>query len=859
MRPQRQSQLRISIPKAGVGLRIAAEFLAVFVIAMMLFVLVPIARSQDGTIHESKDGPVPNAPQPRQPAESKPLPMGMYQPASGKSGRPDFTSHIKDFVEDQKQIWTSPSRIRLADAPWLVPLAGITAGLFVTDRQYSASLSQNPTTLSHYKTFSDYGVASLIGAGAGLYVLSFPTHNEHWRETGFLAGEAALNSLVAVEALKYSLGRQRPYQGNGSGSFFQGGTSFPSEHSAAAWAIAGVIAHEYQGTLPRLFAYGMASAVSFSRVHARQHFPSDVLVGSVLGYLVSQNVYRRHHDAELGGAEFLSMGEFVREPKMGAPAFMGSPYVPLESWIYPALERLAALGYVKTTSLGLRPWTRLECARLLAEASEQQADSDAPSEVQQLYTALSEEFSHDQELMSGESNQTAQLESVYSRALAISGKPLTDNYHFGQTLVNDYGRPYQQGFNAVAGMSGWTTAGPFVIYVRGEYQSAPSAPSLSPAALDFISNVDYLPPNPPPLPVAATSRFRLLDAYVGMNVANWQISYGRRSLWWGPSEGGAMMFTNNIPPLNKMFSVDRVSPFRLPWIFSYLGDIRLSAFIGQLSGQEFLTSAFTGTTRPTIGEYGHALHPQPFLSGGKISFKLTQNFEFGMSKTTLYGGPGNPLTLKTFFQSTFGTHVQSVDGLGDGRSSADFAYRIPKLRDWLTFYGEAMSEDEPNPIPYMRQSIFEGGLYFAKIPNVPKVDLRLEGGSTSAVNYKVEPAGYFYWNLQYPNGYTNDGQFIGSWLGRAAQGELVRTNYWLSAKSKIGIELRHRKVDQIFLPQGGTQNDVAVNADFFTGMGLCFSGSVQYERWLMPLLATSHQSTVAASFQLSFWPKAHGR
>jgi len=168
-----------------------------------------------------------------------------------------------------------------------------------------------------------------------------------------------------------------------------------------------------------------------------------------------------------------------------------------------------------------------------------------------------------------------------------------------------------------------------------------------------------------------------------------------------------------------------------------------------------------------------------------------------------------------------------------------------------------MSEDEPSPIPYMRQSIFEGGLYLAKIPSIPKIDLRLEGGSTSAVNYKVEPAGYFYWNAQYLNGYTNNGQFIGSWLGRAAQGESVRTNYWLSAKSKVGLEFRHRKVDQVFLPQGGTQNDIAVHADFFTGVGLLFSGNVQYERWLMPLLATSHQSNVAASFQLSFWPKVH--
>jgi len=768
-----------------------------------------------------------------------------------------FGGAISDFAQDQKDIWTSPAHIQLADTRWLVPLAGLTAGLFATDWQYSASLSTNPTTLSHYKTVSNVGIASLAGAGAGMYLMSFPTHNEHWRETGFLAGEAAIDSLIPIEVMKYSFARQRPYQGNGGGAFFQGGTSFPSEHAAAAWAIAGVIAHEYPGTFPKLVSYGLASAVSFARVHGRQHFPSDVLVGSALGYLIAQSVYSRHHDAELKGSSWATPREFVEEgDNAHSPSNMGSPYVPLDSWIYPALERLAALGYVKTASLGIRPWTRLECARLVSEASELRPDADSPSEVQQLYGALSEEFAHDSELISGERNLGAQLESVYSRSLEISGTPLTDNYHFGQTLLNDYGRPYEHGFNAVAGASGWTTAGPFVVYVRGEYQSAPSAPSPSPAALGFISSVDGLPPSPTTLPTAAISSFQLLDAYVGMNLANWQFSYGRRSLWWGPSEGGAMIFTNNVPPLNNMFSIDRVSPFRLPGIFGYLGDMRLQAFIGQMSGQEFLTTVFSGSTGGPIGEYGHALHRQPFLSGGKISFKLTQNFEFGMSKTTIYGGPGLPLTPKTFLDSTFGVHVHG-DVLGDGRTSADFAYRIPKMRDWLTLYGEAMSEDQPSPIPYMTKSIFQGGLYFAKIPRIPKIDLRLEGGSTSAVGYNSEPPGYFYWNAQYVNGYTNNGGFIGSWLGRAAQGEAIRTNYWLSGKSKIGLELRHRKVDRQFLPQGGTQNDVAVNADIFLGPGFRFSGNVQYERWQIPMLATNRQSNVAASFEFGFWPVAH--
>ena len=194
--------------------------------------------------------------------------------------------HFEDFLQDEKQIWSSPARVRFSDATWLVPLGGIAAGLFATDRQYSASLSQNPTTIHHYKTVSDFGLASLVGASAGLYLFSYPMHNEHWRETGLLAGEAALNSLVTVEALKYSLRRERPDQGSGSGRFFDGGTSFPSEHAAVAWSIAGVIAHEYSGTLleavrlwdgigSQLLARSRAPTLSFGCVDRRRTRLSD--------------------------------------------------------------------------------------------------------------------------------------------------------------------------------------------------------------------------------------------------------------------------------------------------------------------------------------------------------------------------------------------------------------------------------------------------------------------------------------------------------------------------------------------------------------------------------------------------------
>src|SRR5215467_6287297 len=63
------------------------------------------------------------------------------------------------------------------------------------------------------------------------------------------------------------------------------------------------------------------------------------------------------------------------------PANMASTYVPLDSWVYPALERLSALGILQTSFVALRPWTRMECARLAAEAGDRLANDESNAEA----------------------------------------------------------------------------------------------------------------------------------------------------------------------------------------------------------------------------------------------------------------------------------------------------------------------------------------------------------------------------------------------------------------------------------------------------------------------------------------------
>ena len=771
------------------------------------------------------------------------------------TSRRGFKGLGEDFLLDQKQIWTSPAKIRFSDTQWLVPLSGITAGLFVTDRDFSGHLSHDPKTISRYGTLSNAGVGALIGGAGGMWLLGHVKHNAHWSETGFLAGEAAVNSLVVVEGMKYSFGRQRPNEGNGNGQFFQGGVSFPSEHSAAAWSVAGVIAHEYPGPLSKIAAYGLAALVDYSRVRARQHFPSDVFVGSIVGNLVAQNIYSRRHDPELGGGEWRSISEFFRGDGNLSPANMGSPYVPLDSWIYPALDRLSAMGLIDSGFAGMRPWTRIECIRLLGEASDRIEEGIGGPEAEKSYRLLESEFRDEMETASGEWHVRGRIESVYARVTNVFGQPLTDGNHFGQTLINDYGRPYQEGFNSVDGISAWATAGRWAGYVRAEYQHAPSAPALPDGARQFISSVDNIPSVPPPTPISTVNRLQLLDAYVAMNFENWQVSFGKQSLLWSPMQGGPLMFSDNADPVN-MFRISRVSPFKLPWILGWLGPMRVEWFLGQFTGHEFVKDNQAGL----VGQLGRPLDRQPFIHGEKISFKPTPNFEFSVNVTTVFAGGPTPLTWHILLKSYTGfivPHVNTVNNsdIADPRSGVDFTYRIPGLRKWLTLYGDAFTEDEYSPLGYPRKSAIQGGIYMPRIPGVPKLDLRLEGGTTAPVDFPG-CAGCFYVNDRYPGGsYVNNGNLVGSWLGRGGQGERAWSTYWLSPRNTIQFQYRHQKVDVDYLSHGGTLNDGGVKVDLQLRPNVTFSSSVQYEKWNYPVLAPEAKSNWTTSFGVTFWPR----
>ncbi len=222
---------------------------------------------------------------------------------TAKSGVPSLKDLPDKILTDQKFLWVRPFRPKRDDARWVAAILGASAGLIATDRRVGQELSESPPGGGYAfarrvgqagSGFTDFGVAGAF------YLVGRWRADEHARTTGVLGLEAVADTMIVVEILKAATQRPRPTRSGGrlpnhdaDGEFFVGGNSFPSGHAAEAWAIATTVAEQYPGrrwVAPT--AYGLAGLVSVSRIAQRRHFPSDVFVGSVLGYLIARHVSR---------------------------------------------------------------------------------------------------------------------------------------------------------------------------------------------------------------------------------------------------------------------------------------------------------------------------------------------------------------------------------------------------------------------------------------------------------------------------------------------------------------------------------------------------------------------------------------
>ena len=531
----------------------------------------------------------------------------------------------------------------------------------------------------------------------------------------------------------------------------------------------------------------------------------------------------------------------------------GSVYVPMDSWVYPTLERLSTMGLIPTQSVSIRPWARQECRRQLREAEDNlfgfgDLDADVTEATRSEAERLLPELEH--ELEEPDGMASAVLDDAYVREGVIAGPALTDGFHFGQTWRNDYGRPLGRGVSTIAGYHFRMQSGRFFLSSQQEFQSDPGVPAVTQAQANLFNKldnapfiIDFIDPNIPaqalilPQPARpAYGRTRPLELYAGMAFAGTQLSFGKQEIYWGPTIMGSWSFGTNAEPTYNLRWV-WTRPHRFPLLPS-LGTYRLDLVFGKLSGHQ---------------------HPaRPYYNGQKLEVSFGPYLEMSITRWSILFGQGHAMTLHHLKQNFFSSYSPNLGEYGDPtdpgdrKAGFDFRLHVPGVSDIVTIYADGYSDDEVNPLEAPRRVPWAPGIYFARLPKLPHADLRFEVSSSEEMS-QDEGGTRFFINNEYRDGNTNKGFLLGNAVGRDARAYEGRLGWWFSARTRVEAGYRQSKISEQFLQGGGTISDGFVNAAYARGdwtIGLF----AQEERFLVPTYLTGSQNNASAKLQITWAP-----
>lgn len=558
---------------------------------------------------------------------------------------------------------------------------------------------------------------------------------------------------------------------------------------------------------------------------------------------------------------------YATEKSEATDGALGSAYIPVDSPIYPMALRLYSLGYLDTAFINMRPWTRRSLLHMLEQSSPAivaSGDDEATDLLAKLDAYISSEGAEGATAgMHFNRGDVYGVESVYTRMLGISGQTLRDSFHLGQTISEDYGRPYEPGFNNITGFSTVNEHGRFSLYIRGEYQHAPASIGystsdtgnpLAPGGLaQTLSNIDEIPYsgynlNQATIPagsIATQNPFRLQEATLSFHVLGHEISGGKSDAWQGPGMGSAMSWSNNAENIYS-FRINRVEPLEVPFLSRLLGPLRYDFFVGSLKG--------------------HTVPNSPWIHSEMFSFAPTKNFQFAFERSVIWGGKDHePITIHTFLQSFFsfsdttGSQKYSVRDPGARFSDFSFSWRLPVLNHHITLYTDSITHDDVSPISAPRRAAYRPGIYLSQVPGLPKLDFRVEGVSTDCSTLACVHGNPDYWEVVQRQGYTNKGLILGDWIGREAMGGQAWLTYHLSANEWVQLEYMKKRTPTDFIPGGTSQNQYKIDVLKRLARDVELNAWVQVERWKAPIYVNKTGNGAnfdsAVAVQVTWYPK----
>ncbi|MGQ3686226.1 MAG: capsule assembly Wzi family protein [Candidatus Loosdrechtia sp.] len=412
------------------------------------------------------------------------------------------------------------------------------------------------------------------------------------------------------------------------------------------------------------------------------------------------------------------------------------------SWIYDALEKIVLAGLADQVILNTKPMSRMEVARIVAQAvrrieQDQGIDYHNREHIEELLYKLVREFSNELAEMGV---RTPLNRDGQARFLAL--KPV-DHLQFGgayahnpQRPVTDLGKRFNEGANTHVAFDGRHQLGDFLSFYYH--------PELS---YDKDS-----------------TQGRLVVGYTKLTLWNTELEIGRDSLWWGPGFRGSMLFSNNAPPLNQV-RLGAAEPFRLPWVFSHLGPIKATTFVGQL-------------------ERNRDDWPKAFVGGYRISLAPSRFLEIGHGRAYQFGGEGKGYSLKDF-PATVGEITRSTKRKGENHlMSLDATLRMPDVNRYIliardmSLYGEMGWDDTRKG--WIRPKKPGGliGAYLTGFLGDPWLDFRVEYTKTTSIMFT---------HHDYTDGFTYRDAVLSHFVGTDGNELYGRISRWIGDSYLMGF------------------------------------------------------------------------
>ena len=453
------------------------------------------------------------------------------------------------------------------------------------------------------------------------------------------------------------------------------------------------------------------------------------------------------------------------------------------NWTYDAIKKLVLAGLADRAVLNTKPMTRLEMARIVAQAiakvtgDEGGQYADRQDLEDTLYRLL-DEFQPELAGLGVEAAlqqrpppgffQIKPLDKLQARAAYSK-----ENYD----LENNQGDSFESGFNSR-----------LATFSRGQIGDFFSA-TLSPEVrINEKGSVNA----------------RVLEGFAKFTQFNVEAGGGRESLWWGPGFNGSMLLSTNGRPFD-LIKAGAAEQFTLPWIFEYLGPMKLTYFLGQL------------------GDNGQFPHTK--VTGLRLNLTPASFLELGFSRVVQFNGEGRPAVgFGDYLQILFGPGSDDLNSALNNNTllSADFSLRIPNVSRYLPLfrdveiYGELGWDDtccNGVLIPLMPGGIV--GLYSPNLFGSAQTELRIEYAATSKIQFN---------SSIYADGYAFEGRPIAHFIGTRGYDFYVRMGRWFGPDVLVGIEIDQSKIGLV--TAGGT--NMPREKRYVAGLDM----SYRYAKWL---------------------------